>query len=227
MPRIYKLSRTGLRLIYKIRHHKGHGVHSPFVFNLINKVIEEKTPYYAYNDIASYLSTFSDVNYRRKKFNRLSFGLVNYFNAKTIMQIGSGYGFNTLFLTAPSSHIECICIEPDAEKRLFADRLYRGWDRKIELYDAIPEGMNKKIDCLFIDLKSFNRITDKNINSLFNLLSEKSFIVVDAIRSNHHHLKVWKKFAEFGDRTALLDLFSVGIIFFDKKLYRWNYKISY
>lgn len=227
MPRIYKLSRTGLKLIYKIRHHRGHGVHSPFVFNLINKVIEEKTPYYAYKDIASYLHVSHGISYRKKKFNRLSFGLVNYFNVKSVMEIGSGYGFNTFFLTAPSSQIECICVEDDDEKRLFAGILSQGWNRKIELHKEIPADINKKIDCLFIDLKAFSNITDKNINYFLNLLTEKSFIVVTAIRSNKHHAKVWKKIAGLDNRTAMLDLFNVGIVFFDKKLYRWDYKISY
>jgi predicted O-methyltransferase YrrM len=227
MPRIYKLSRTGLKLLYKIRHHRGHGVHSPFVFNLINKVIEEKTSYYAYNDIAAYLNSFPDVAYKSKKFNRLSFRLVNYFNSKTIMEIGSGRGFNTLYLTVPSSKIECICIEPDPDKRLFAQKLYNDFDRKIELYDDIPLNINRKIDCLFIDLKADSTIFDKNINYLLNLLHDKSFIVVEGIRLNKNYRKVWERIAAVEGRTVVLDLFSVGIVFFDKKLYRWNYKISY
>lgn len=227
MPRIYKLSRTGLKLIYKIRYHRGHGVHSPFVFNLINKVIEEKTPYYAYNDIRAYLNASLGINYRKKRFNRLSFGLINYFNATTVMEIGSANGFNTLFLTASSSQCEAICVEADPHKRDFARKIYEGWNRKIELYPEIPTDINKKIDCLFIDLKSYSNISEKNINYLLNLLHEKSFIVVEAIRFNKNHVKMWKRIAGIEDRTAMLDLFNVGIIFFDKKLYRWNYRISY
>ena len=227
MPRIYKLSRTGLKLIYKIRHHRGHGVHSPFVFNLINKVIEEKMSYYAYSDIAAYLNSFPDIAYKSKKFNRLSFRLVNYFNTKTIMEIGSGRGFNTLYLTIPSSKIECICIEPDPAKRIIAQKLYNDFGRKIELYDDIPLNINRKIDCLFINLKEDGHIFDKNINYLLNLLHEKSFIVVEGIRLNKNYKKVWERVAAIEGRTAVLDLFNVGMVFFDKKLYRWSYKISY
>ena len=39
-------------LLYRgIRYRKGYGVHSPFVFNLITKVIEERCSYYSFNEI--------------------------------------------------------------------------------------------------------------------------------------------------------------------------------
>ena len=227
MPRIYKLSRAGLKLIYKIRHHRGHGIHSPFVFNLVNKVIEEKTPYYAYDDISSYINSFPQLTHRKTKFNRLSFGLVNYFSAVSVMEIGLGHNFNTFYLTGPSSDIECMVIEPDARKRMFAKELYQGWERNIELYPDIPLGINKKIDCLVIDLKLFDKVVDEKFNYLLNLLHDKSFIVVEGIRFNKNHRRIWKRIAGIEGRTAMLDLFNVGIIFFDKKLYRWDYKISY
>ena len=43
--------RKGLLLYRGIRYRKGFGVHSPFVFNLITKVIEEQCPYYSFGDI--------------------------------------------------------------------------------------------------------------------------------------------------------------------------------
>ena len=39
-------------LLYRgIRYRRGYGVHSPFVFNLITKVIEERCSYYSFYDI--------------------------------------------------------------------------------------------------------------------------------------------------------------------------------
>ena len=43
--------RKGILLYRGIRYRKGFGVHSPFVFNLITKVIEERCQYYSFYDI--------------------------------------------------------------------------------------------------------------------------------------------------------------------------------
>ena len=50
IPRANTL-RKGILLYRGIRYRKGFGVHSPFVFNLITKVIEERCQYYSFYDI--------------------------------------------------------------------------------------------------------------------------------------------------------------------------------
>ena len=53
MPIIPKINsfRKSILLYRGIRYRKGFGVHSPFVYNLITKVIEERCPYYCFDDI--------------------------------------------------------------------------------------------------------------------------------------------------------------------------------
>jgi len=228
MPRIYKLSRTGLKLIYKVRHHRGHGIHSPFVFNLVTKVIEEKAPYHAYEDIDAVLETQPGEHYKLNKNNKLFFRLVNYFGAEHILEIGSGYGVNTLCLTAPSANIDCVCVETSEPKYKNACRLYEKWDRKIILHTetGLPD-ISHKQDCIFIDLANYNFFPEGLNQYLLNLSYEKTFIIVKGIRTNKRHQALWRGMMEIESRTVALDLFNIGILFFDKTLYRWNYKISF
>lgn len=228
MPRIYKLSRTGLKILYKIRHHRGHGIHSPFVYNLVRKVIEEKTPYYSYQDLKDYIYNQPEIKGKIDKYNRLSFRLVNYFGAKRILEIGSGKGINTLYLTAPSKDIVCTSVETNTEKQAVAQKLYSGWDRKIHLVEGkILPDMEKKQDCIFIDLDSYKDFGKDIVPYLSSMLHENTFIVVRGIRTNRRCRMLWKSISDMEARTAMLDLFNIGIIFFNKKLYRWNYQISY
>ncbi|WP_165022959.1 MULTISPECIES: class I SAM-dependent methyltransferase [unclassified Dysgonomonas] len=227
MPRIYRLSRTGLKLLYKIRHHRGHGIHSPFVFNLINKVIEEKTPYHAYEDIQAYLDSVPNIDYSQRKYNLLSFRLVNYFEAKQILEIGSGTGVNTIYLTAPSSKIDCNCAELSVKKIARAQRIYKEWGRKINLNTHGLPVLDKKQDCIFIDLNNYNKLNSNLVNYILPLIHEGTFIIVKDIRTNKRHQMLWKSIMDMESRTAVLDLFNIGIVFFDRKLYRWNYQISF
>lgn len=233
MPRIYKISRTGLNLIYKIRHHRGHGIHSPFVFDFVNHVVEERRPYYAYNDIKEYLQNFPEINVRPNKFNRFSFRIINYFGSKRVLEIGAGRGLNTLYLTSPFSSAVCHSIEADPSKRNTALKLYDGWARNIhsdslsDLNQIISQFAENKIDSVFIDLKRIKEINAENILNLTNILHDKSLIVVNNIRSSRKTKKIWDLISKIEGATAKLDMFSVGIVFFDNKLYHWTYKISY
>lgn len=229
MPRIYKLSRTGLKLLYKIRHHRGHGIHSPFVFNLITKVIEEKTPYHAYEDIKFVLDSMHHRHYRLNKNNKLCFRLTNYFKAEKILEIGSGYGVNTLCLTASSATTECICVEVSEEKSSEAKLLYEKWNRKITLYtdDIELPTLFEKQDCIYINLSNYNFLPSELNQYLQSLSYEKTFIIVEGIRTNKQSQMLWRSIMNMESRTVTLDLFNMGILFFDTKLYRWNYKISF
>lgn len=225
MGRIYQLSRVGLRLIYKVRHHRGHGIHSPFVFNLINKVIEEKSFYNAYEDISTHLDSLPEAKLKATKYDLLSFRLTNYFEAKNVLEIGSAKGVNSLCITAPSRKIVCACVETCAQKRLIAQKLYTNWRNKIGIYSELPV-LTEKQDAVFIDLKNYKA---DNTLPLYvsQLLHEQSFVVIRGIRTNRRHKAVWEAFKAIDGRSAALDLFNIGIIFFDRQLYRWEYQISF
>lgn len=229
MPRIYKLSRVGSRILYKVRHHKGHGVHSPFVFTLITRVIEEKTPYHRYRDIEEHIENQQIINrYKINKYDRLSFRLINYFEAKKILEIGTNNGINTLFLTAPDSSISCTVIEQSREKAEKAEMLYKNWDRNITLItDEMLPDANEKLDCIYIDLNNHNALPNNIIAYLKKISHEKTFIVVKGIRTNRKCKTLWRDISMMEDRTAMLDFFNLGIVFFRKELYRWDYQISF
>lgn len=227
MPRIYKFSRTGLKLLYKIRHHKGHGIHSPFVFNLITKVIEEKAPYHVYEDIRYALECAHIRKTTLSKEDKLYFRLANYFSVQHILEIGSGYGITTLFLTAPSSNTICTCIEPSEKKCNEAKKLYALWNKNIKLHRSeeliIPD---YKPECILINLNHFP-LSDNIIQYLSHISYEKTFIIVKGIRTKKHNQALWRSIINMDSRTVVLDLFNIGIVFFDKTLYRWDYKISF
>ncbi|WP_018613272.1 O-methyltransferase [Segetibacter koreensis] len=106
---------------------KGHGVHSPFVFEFITKVMNDNRHFYAYNSVEQVRqsvlknnkvlsitdfgagSTVTKSNKRKvsdiarsalkpKKFSQLMFRIVNYYSANTIVELGTSLGITTGYL---------------------------------------------------------------------------------------------------------------------------------
>lgn len=225
MSKVYRISRSASRFIYKIKHHRGHGIHSPFVFDLITKVIEEKTPYYAYDDINHYLNQINGFKFKITKTHLLLFKLVNWFSAKNILVIGSGNGVGTLFLTASSSQISCISVEVCSDNFDLASQVYDGWRNKILLNDHLPEEVPMQ-DCIYVNLNN-HILSELDAARLFSMVNEKSFIVVDGIRSNSSNRKMWRKQVLNKKTVISLDLYDLGILFFNQKYFKRNYKLSF
>jgi hypothetical protein len=223
-----RVSKPLLRLFYKLRHRRGYGIHSPFVYRLITHVIEEKRPYYAYQEIRNYLSGFPGIRKKLSKSNRLSFRLVNYFGARNILEIGSGYGINTLCLTAPSSQINCRCVELSQKKYGASRKLYADWKRRIILStDGLPP-LEDKQDCICVDLKSYPAVLPDELKTyLLEHINSQSFIIMKGIRANRRNYLLWKSMVADEKVRVSLDLFYEGILFFTPKLYKKHYKISF
>jgi predicted O-methyltransferase YrrM len=108
---------------------KGHGVHSPFVFDFITKVMNDNRHFYAYQTIEKQRqnlfknqqvltiedfgagSTITKSNERKvcdiaksalkpKKFSQLMFRMVDYYKAETIVELGTSLGITTSYLAS-------------------------------------------------------------------------------------------------------------------------------
>lgn len=228
MPKIYKISKVGTRLIYKIRHHKGHGIHSPFVFNFITKVIEEKTPYYAYFDIRQYLEGKDpNLNLSKTKTVHLIFKTVNYFKPNSVLELGSGIGIRSLYITAISRKIRLTAIEPDENNRSMAQKFYKDWRNSIELKERLDFNSKDNVDCLMINLNEYKINFEEFCLIIKNMLHEHSFIIIDGIRTNKKNQLLWKELVADQNIKISLDLFYVGILFFDTKYHKQNFKLSF
>lgn len=116
-------------LRYKLFGGTAHDVHSPFVFDLYNTVIQDETPFYIFEDIEAVraklllddtvlevtdfgtgrtekdtrklkISSIAGNFVQPAKYGQLLFRLVNHFRPKTILELGTSLGISTLYLAA-------------------------------------------------------------------------------------------------------------------------------
>ena len=104
------------RLIQRVRHAYGFSVHSPFAFELIKDTIHTPHSYYIYQENRRTIEQLGLTKQADIKYAESLFRLVNRFNAKNILEIGSGIGVNTLYISNHSKQTTIVCIEKDDEK---------------------------------------------------------------------------------------------------------------
>ncbi|REJ81357.1 MAG: SAM-dependent methyltransferase [Bacteroidetes bacterium] len=135
-----KIFSAGRLLQYRLLSGSPNSVHSPFVFELYNTVIRDKTPFYFHLDVESLRSkmlldnTVIDVrdfgtggkkNSRRKlsvryiashfvqgkKYGALLSRLVNHFKPRGILELGTSLGITTLYMALPDKNAKLITLE--------------------------------------------------------------------------------------------------------------------
>ena len=149
----FEIKRLAGFLHYKIfsRHKRGHGIHSPFVFNLIRCAFNAKVPNEIMekieksrkellkNDTIIPVSRFGAGSkvFKNKvkvkdlvrtvsvapKYGRLLFNLVNYLKPSTVIEIGTSIGIGTLYLGYGAGINPVISIEGDENVFKIAQKL--------------------------------------------------------------------------------------------------------
>ncbi len=136
-----KLFAAGNYLRYQLFAKNAHDIHSPFVFDLLNNVIRDKTLFYGFDFIDSVYSSqllnhrkievtdfgtgkpqrferISDIAAKAvkpKKYARLLFRLINRFSTKNILELGTSLGITTLYLSLPDKNNRIITLEGSPE----------------------------------------------------------------------------------------------------------------
>ena len=252
----------------------GHGVHSPFVFDLLTTVIEEKMSYYCYESLSSVRMQFqqcnSNIEYDNRRYtvenylnkycfseceNRLLFRLANRFKPRTIYVIGSDLGLAPLYLTAYSKSAHCVVVEPEPTIAAIAQKFVDKYSSsKIDIHASGNTNIsdNGVID-LFVWGKSnpnasgsyYISEADKNsgisetsvagtiackafslvaFEKLLPYINDESVMVISDINSSKKNVDTWKKICAHSRVTVTLDLYSLGVVFFNPKLHRKTYK---
>jgi predicted O-methyltransferase YrrM len=122
---------------------KGHGIHSPFVFDFVKHVLNDKQSHSAYQPIESLRkkmlanSTVIDVedfgagssviktnkrvvaaiaasSLKPKKYAQLLFRMVKYFKPETILELGTSFGITTAYLASANAASKVFTCEGSA-----------------------------------------------------------------------------------------------------------------
>lgn len=171
----------------------------------------------------------------RPKEGALLFRLTNYLKSKNILQIGADMGLSTLYLTSYAPNLNCISLEnvPEFvpiiqvsfEKGARCPIDLRVGDYRTTLLEALQK-------MPYPDFVYFNTAYEEADNewifeTCLKHATDSTVFVFGGIRANDFMRNLWKKACDCPQVTVSMDLHSVGIAFFDKKLHKKNYTVYF
>jgi predicted O-methyltransferase YrrM len=140
----FAIARKYLQYYLTAQNGRGHGIHSPFVFELVKEVLNDRRHFYAFtqveqlrqallqnNDIVTVAdfgagSALSNTKERSvasiarnaakpKKYARLLYRLVNHFGCRNIIELGTSLGISASYMAAANSFGRVITCEGSPE----------------------------------------------------------------------------------------------------------------
>lgn len=242
----------------------GHGIHSPFVYDLVETVFNHMGSYYCFPKIEKQrqhllsnktlveiedFGAGSSVSKHKKRslssiaqtallapaHAQLLFRLVNRFQSKTIIELGSSLGISSAYLASACKDSTLYTIEGSPEIAKIAQQNLS--KLKIEnvilktgpFEEQLPEVLKtvEQVDFAFIDGNHRYEPTLQYFELLLEKSHEDSVFVFDDIYWSEGMTKAWNEIIARPEVKVSIDLYRMGIIFFRKESLKQDFKIKF
>lgn len=171
-----------------------------------------------------------------KRYAQMLYRLVNWLGIQfrkegglQIVELGTSLGITTAYLAAVDKRDRVITYEGCASVSAVAKEV---WDRlgltniecrvgalDVELLDRDID----RVDVVFIDANHTYASTREYFNVLAKKVHDKSVIVVDDIHYSPEMERAWREICSDSRVTSTMDLYQMGLVFFDPHYWRRNY----
>lgn len=219
---------------------RGFGIHSPFAFYFVRRVLREKAQYYAYESLHNYRNDATKLVKKRQlkksiislKNAKMLFRIACYFKPQNILQIGSTYGVSTMSLLTVSQQSRLV--------------IYLGHNACCDIYDIVTASCGNRIEKI-ISLDSatqrYNTILDGKpafvlINSVDNdsdcniakqviksAIDSCGVIIMRNLNDNQTMKQLWCDCCSSAKYGMTFTNYRLGIIVAHKHLPRQNYSL--
>ncbi len=170
------------------------------------------------------------------KYAELYFKLIQYFECKNVLEIGTSIGINTMYLAAATPQGIVITIEGQKSiyqyaSQLFEKHHYHNIEHKFGLFDdVLPEVLthSDKFDFILIDGNHTYPATIKYFQMLVSHLHENTVIIIDDIYWSKDMTRAWEEIRQNKSVTVSIDLFRCGILLFKRDIKEpYHLKLKY
>ncbi len=171
----------------------------------------------------------------KPKYHRLLFRLVRFFQPLTILEAGTSLGLSTLALALGKPNAQIFTVEGDPSSASLARQLFKKQElHNITVFTGSFQEMfslvftrANKLDFVFLDGHHEEKATLHYFDMILPHLHEKSVMILDDIHWSHGMEKAWNTLRAYPSVRLSLDIFHMGLVFFDTGLSRQSMSIRF
>jgi predicted O-methyltransferase YrrM len=238
-------------------------IHSPFVYELCEAVIYDRRHYYYYDDIEHVRRKLLQNNTQvaitnfgaksqigsKSRFvsqlaqsvavppneGRLLFRLVDYFQPKNIVELGTNIGISTLYLANANRQTTLHTIEGNETVARIAQELFNSFElKKVQLHTGLFENVLPKLlpqlnslDMVLFDGNHQFEPTMAYFEQCLPYINNNTLFVFDDIYWSDEMKQAWTQIKAHPQVSVTIDLFKLGLVFFRKEQKKENFKLYF
>jgi predicted O-methyltransferase YrrM len=233
-------------LKFLARSGNAHGLHSPFVFSLYTEIIDSARHYYAFDEIEelrlrllqgqaqvqvqdlgtgnSGPRSVAELAQRASatpKVGQLLFRLVNHFQPRTVLELGTCLGLGTLYLAKARPEAELVTLEGSQALADLAEEHFRACKVPVrvvrgDLAQTLGPTLASlpSLDFAFLDANHRYEATMQYFGQCLAHTHAGSVLVLDDIHWSAEMERAWAEVQAHPAVTLTVDLFRLGLVFF-------------
>jgi predicted O-methyltransferase YrrM len=169
------------------------------------------------------------------KYGQLLFRIANYFKVRNVLELGTSLGVTTAYLATSSTEIKCVSLEGCTQIAAVAkENLQKIGSGNVEIVvgnidKTLDEVLSQldKLDLIFLDANHKYESVLCYFDLCLSKIHNDSVLIVDDIYWSKDMEKAWATIKNHPQVMSTIDLFQLGIVFFNADLYKNHYKMRY
>ena len=205
---------------------QGFGVHSPWAYDLIENVINERNPYYAYEDLYSFWEKAPQYmpQYPQSR-DELLFRLVNRFNPKFILEVGTGAGVSTGYLASVFKESKVITVDfpnpAEKEVRRNLKKIPNIEYIAADVLETVQDILDSGTVPQFIHI-AHTALWRQAADMILPYATPSTVIVVEDLGKKQKK-EWWKEFIKDERVGVTFQMKKLGLLFFDRNMTKQHY----
>lgn len=181
------------------------------------------------------ISDIAKHSLKSPKYGQLLYRIANYFNSRSVLEFGTSLGVTTSYLAASSTEIHCTSLEGCPQTAKIAQENFKKLGLKNinivlgNIDDTLSNVLNDLpgLDLVFFDANHRSECVLRYFDQCLSKANNNTVMVFDDIYWSADMEMAWNKIKEHPLVTSSIDLFEVGIVFFNPDLHKKHYKMRY